>query len=376
MKGHPKIALIGGEFSGTTASLAAALQRADCHVVHITPSLRHSRWRLAHVAAMFVESFVRHGSSFRNQVHRTAASNRAYAQALDALLLRQGDLNAVIQVGVNYAPYWRERRGNLVYTAFTDHTNLLSKGLPSFGVSFPEQSVSSAWNEIEERNLMLLDHVFVMGGHVKQSMVRDYGLPGDRVTVVGGGPNVDVDIERDQIAKSYIDKNLLFVGLDAERKGLPLLLTAFENLPPRHASAVLHVVGVEGRDRNNVRYYGRLHGDALKNLFYKAQVFVMPTYREPFGVVFVEAMWAKAVCIGTSIEAIPEIIQDDKTGFLVEPGNAEILSKTIEYCLDHPEVLERMGNDAYRVARARWSWDLVAQSVISEIRRVIRGRNA
>ena len=231
MKRQLKIALIGGGFSGSTASLFAALQRANCEVLHHTPSLRHTRMRVVHVASMGVEAFVRHGLGFRRQMHRTAASNRAYARALDALVSKLDDVDSVLQIGVNYAAYWRERRVGLVYTAFTDHTNILSKRLPNYGLSFPEQSVSAAWNKIERRNLMLLDHVFVMGSHVKQSMLDDYGVPEERVTVVGAGPNVDVDIERDRVAKDYTGKNLLFVGLDSQRKGLPLLLKGFRNSP-------------------------------------------------------------------------------------------------------------------------------------------------
>ena len=83
----------------------------------------------------------------------------------------------------------------------------------------------------------------------------------------------------------------------------------------------------------------------LKRRFYDAQILVMPTYREPFGIVFVEAMWAKTVCIGTSIGAIPEIIQNGTTGFLVEPGDCVALSRAIERCLDHPELLQVMGSE-------------------------------
>lgn len=371
-----KIALIGSGFSGSTESLALALRRAGCDVVHITPSLRQLRWRLYHVALMFMEALATHGRHFRGQVHRTIASNRAYAKAVDALLMNESGLAAAIQIGVNHAPYWSGRSKGLVYTAFTDHTNILSKKLPSCGVTFAEQAASAAWNKIEKQNLSLFDHVFVMGGHVKRSMIDDYSVPASRLTVIGAGPNVDLDIERDCVAKSYGKKNILFVGLDAKRKGLPLLLEAFGKMPTRHMDAILHVAGVDGISTSNIRYYGRLKGIALRDLFYNAQLFVMPTYREPFGIAFLEAMWAKTACIGTNIEAIPEIIEHGETGYVIEPGDGGALLKAIVDCLDHPELLEKMGVAAYRAAKERWSWDLASQRVLVEIERLTRFRHA
>ena len=60
-----------------------------------------------------------------------------------------------------------------------------------------------------------------------------------------------------------------------------------------------HMIGVGGNTSDRMRYYGQLHGEPLKQLFEKLQIFALPRFREPFGVAFMEAMWAKNVCIGT-----------------------------------------------------------------------------
>jgi glycosyltransferase involved in cell wall biosynthesis len=122
---------------------------------------------------------------------------------------------------------------------------------------------------------------------------------------------------------------------------------------------------VTGEDEPGVRHHGRVFGEPLRNLFYDAQVFALPSVREPFGVVFLEAMWSKAVCIGTSIEAIPEIIKNGETGFLFEPNDHRRLAQLLISLFDSPEALERMAEQAYVIAKGHWRWDRVASAILA-----------
>jgi glycosyltransferase involved in cell wall biosynthesis len=135
-----------------------------------------------------------------------------------------------------------------------------------------------------------------------------------------------------------------------------------------HGDARLNVVGVEGSDGNGVKYHGRLYGDALKQLFYDSQIFALPSVREPFGFVFLEAMWSKAVCIGCNIEAMPEIIQDGETGFIIEPNNDRMLADRLIRLLDAPDSLRLMAENAYSAARQRWGWSRVARTILGTAR--------
>jgi glycosyltransferase involved in cell wall biosynthesis len=326
--------------------------------------------RFAHLLAMGVEAIATYGTAFSRYHRRTAAANRAYAQANDIVLREYPQIDAVIQIGVNHAPYLREKRPGILYTAFTDHTNLLSKKLPDYGLHIPQRSVKPFWNDIERKNLLLLDHVFVMGSHVKQSMVDDYQVPADRISVVGGGPNVDVDIDRDKVQKNYRLKNVLFVGLDAERKGLPALKRAFREVRKTHADATLHIVGVSGTDEPNIVHHGKLRGSALQKLFYEAQIFAMPSLREPFGIAFLEAMWSRAVCIGTNVEAMPEIIQNGVTGYTIEPNDVSAIASAINQLFNNPEQLKTYADNAYSAAKLRWSWDVVVAKIQAQIERL------
>jgi glycosyltransferase involved in cell wall biosynthesis len=266
-----------------------------------------------------------------------------------------------------------EKFPGVLYTVFTDHTNMLSKRLPDFGMNFPQRSVSPSWNQVERQIFNQQDHIFVLGRHVKQSMIEDYDVPSARVSIVGAGPNLDVDIERDGIEKNYTAKNVLFVGLDAKRKGLDTLKKAFAKVLQVHPDAKLNIVGPSGNNEEGINYFGKLRGEPLKELFYDSQVFAMPSLREPFGIVFLEAMWSKAVCIGTRIEAIPEIIRDGETGYIVDPNDDASLAEKIIALLSHPEDLKDKAERGYAVARSEWRWDLTAKKILDKARELARG---
>jgi glycosyltransferase involved in cell wall biosynthesis len=312
---------------------------------------------------MASEALLSYGTDFRNYIRRTRMHNRAFARATEIVLGNHPNTNMLIQMGGDFSTYWKRKSPGVLYAVFTDHTNMLSKRLPDFGMLFPERSVIPTWNQVEREVFSQQDLIFVVGRHVKQSMIDDYGVPSARVSVVGAGPNLDVDIERDGIEKNYAAKNILFVGLDAARKGLGALRKAFAKVRQVHPDANLNIVGLNGDNEEGVRYYGKLKGEPLKELFYDSQIFAMPSLREPFGIVFLEAMWSKAVCIGTSIEAIPEIIKDGETGYIVDPNDDGALAERISALFSHPEDLKDKAERGYAVAKSEWRWDLTAKKI-------------
>lgn len=368
--------LLGGTFSGVTASLQGALERQGYLVACKRPSLRTlGMLRPLHALAMGSEAISDYGTTFLRYLRRTAAANRAYAMASDRVVQDLPNVDIVIQIGANHAPYWNSRRPGTLYATYTDHTNLLSKRLPDFGMRFPQRAIKSSWNAIEKSNLLLQDHVFVMSSHVKQSMVEDYQVPPEHISVVGAGPNADVDIDRDGQQKDYSGQNVLFVGLDPDRKGLPALKAAFRRVRAGLPRAMLHVVGTTGADEDNIVHHGEVRGARLRDLFYSAQLFVMPSLREPFGIAFIEAMWSRAVCIGPSIEAVPEIVEHGVTGHLVTPNDVDAIAASIVQLLGNPALLKTYADNAYEKAARNWSWDRVAARIMSQFDRMHSASN-
>ena len=73
-------------------------------------------------------------------------------------------------------------------------------------------------------------------------------------------------------------------------------------------------------------------------------IFVLPSLDEGFGIVILEAMTASLPVVASRVGGIPEIINDNETGFLVEPANAEALTEGIIKLIDDKDLRARMGN--------------------------------
>jgi starch synthase len=80
----------------------------------------------------------------------------------------------------------------------------------------------------------------------------------------------------------------------------------------------------------------------------EADLFVMPTRNEAFGLVFQEAAAAGLPAIGTRLNAVPEIIDDGVTGLLVSPGDVPALANALERLIVSAELRDRLGRNARR----------------------------
>lgn len=92
-------------------------------------------------------------------------------------------------------------------------------------------------------------------------------------------------------------------------------------------------------------YYGRKYGTDKEVFFNNADIFVFPTYypNECFPLVLLEAMQHGLPCITTNEGGVPDIIDNGKTGLLVERQNAQDLADKIGWLIDHPTERSAMG---------------------------------
>jgi glycosyltransferase involved in cell wall biosynthesis len=169
---------------------------------------------------------------------------------------------------------------------------------------------------------------------------------------------------------------LLFVGGDFPRKGGPELLAVWQQggFADRATLDLVSDWPLGGADLpRGVRLVRSVapHTAAWVALWREADLFVMPTRQEAFGLVFQEAAAAGIPAIGTRISAVPEIIEDDRTGRLVAPGDAEGLARAMRALIDSAEDRRRMGEAALDRAEALWSMDRYATRLGALIDRLV-----
>jgi len=146
---------------------------------------------------------------------------------------------------------------------------------------------------------------------------------------------------------------VLFIGGAFARKGGPALLRAWR-AAGLGARARLDLVtdgplGAPLPAGVQLRRGIAAGSPAWLDLWREADLFIMPTRSEAFGVVFQEAAAAGLPAIGTRVNAVPEIVEDGATGLLVPPGDEEALTTTLERLIGSPELRFALG----RAARER-----------------------
>jgi starch synthase len=116
------------------------------------------------------------------------------------------------------------------------------------------------------------------------------------------------------------------------------------------------------------------HSDAWLALWRAADLFVLPTRDEAFGIVFLEAGAAGVPAIGTRINAVPEIIRDGETGLLVPAGGGAELARALDTLMAAPAMRHEMGTRARTWVHERADPDRYVRDLASAIRRLAYGR--
>jgi glycosyltransferase involved in cell wall biosynthesis len=210
------------------------------------------------------------------------------------------------------------------------------------------------------RAFTLAAHLVSWCQWAKDSLIADYGVPAEKITVIPPGVDLALWPQRSPSREAHGKASgqplkLLFVGGDFKRKGGDVLLECFK----RHFQdrCELHLVTQEPIQpgRNLFVYHGvRPNSDTLTRLFAEADVFVFPTLADCAPVAVTEAMAAALPVVTTRVGAIPEAIQDGKHGLIVEAGSVEDLQRAIATLLARPYLRLEMGQLGRKRAEAEY----------------------
>lgn len=230
------------------------------------------------------------------------------------------------------------------------------------------------FRQLEARALRQLRHVFTAGEHVARNLVDAFGVPPERVTAVGTGLG---GISPYHGPKDYTTGRLLVVAKARRHdKGLPLLLDAFEVARKTRPDLQLTVVGGEGfpglAGRPGVHGVGWIEAADLQRLFEEATLYVMPASYEPWGLAYLEALACRTPVVGLRRNALPEITDQGRHGFLLERPDAQALAATLLHALADPAALERIGREGQRHCLSRYCWDTIATRIADVIGRDAR----
>jgi len=251
---------------------------------------------------------------------------------------------------------------------YTDFAELQCLRLPDFS---PKQLFPARWIDYETRIYGNASMVFTMSDATRRCLVEEYGCPETKVAAVHAGPNAapaDGDVSAPD---RYASQRILFVGARWEPKGGPDLVAAFERVLESHPRAQLTIVGCSpALDLPNCEVVGTVPVAQVGSFFDRASIFCMPTRRDAYGIVFLEALAHGLPVVATPTAAVPELVSEGETGYLVEAGDIAALASRLTSLLDDPEKCRRFGVAARRAGDS-YSWARTAQTMLRHIESVV-----
>lgn len=179
--------------------------------------------------------------------------------------------------------------------------------------------------------------------------------------------------------------SLNYTGWLQMRKKLDVTLRAFARLREVWPDASFTIAGSGADEQLFKSLSGELGlGDSVSFLGYlknedaimemgKSRFFVMPSYPEGFGVVYLEAMSMGCVTIGTEGQGIADLIVSGENGFLVPPDDPEAIARVISWCVEHPEEADQIAERGRRDALGL-TWDKNAEQYIRLFEELTAGR--
>jgi glycosyltransferase involved in cell wall biosynthesis len=204
--------------------------------------------------------------------------------------------------------------------------------------------------------------IIVNSNYIKGELLKDFPKAKGKVRIIPNGVKEVFFQARGAKPQDYA----LFLGRLAPKKAVDILLAAFASVSEK-IEETLYIVG-DGEEReklealtktlkidNRVRFLGTKKGQELLDLISGARFAVIPSRREPFGIVALELMAAGKAIIAARTGGLAEILENEKTALLFENENAEELaSKMLELAKDANLRAHLAGNARKEAEGYRW----------------------
>ena len=179
---------------------------------------------------------------------------------------------------------------------------------------------------------------------------------------------------------------LLAFGRLVPEKGFDVAIKAMLPIVARFPSARMTIAG-DGAARpeleelarqlgvaHAIEFCGRVEPENIPTLINRASVVIVPSrWKEPFGLVALEAAQMARPVVATRRGGLPEVVLDGETGLLVNADESASLANAIAWLLERPQIARRMGDAARARAQAEFSFDRFANAYDELYRRLVAG---
>jgi glycosyltransferase involved in cell wall biosynthesis len=229
-------------------------------------------------------------------------------------------------------------------------------------------------------------HILVDSPSQRDFLMSEGVLTSGDGFVIGVGSICGVDLQRfcpNQVMRDRIRTHLnippdaivlLFMGRFNRDKGVLDLVAAFREMYQRNNSVFLLMVGSE-EDIDIADLLNQCHdfsdritvlGHAAnpEHYFASSDILCLPSYREGFGQVIIEAAASGIPAVASRIYGITDAIEENTSGLLFEPGAVDELADKLMFLIENPTTLKKLGQDARERAKKLFSSEIIISKTI------------
>ncbi|MCL4466678.1 MAG: glycosyltransferase family 4 protein [Chloroflexi bacterium] len=238
--------------------------------------------------------------------------------------------------------------------------------------------------------------VITASGYMANEVMAIFQTPHDKIDVIPNGVDTSkfdalagADLSALRARFALPSERIVFsVGRLVHEKGFQVLVDAAPYVLNAVPDAKFVLAGTgptspdlqrrAGENGLGAKFYfaGFVTDDVRDGLLRLADVAVFPSLYEPFGIVALEAMAAKAPVVATSVGGLAEVVRHNETGLTVYPDDPKSLAWGIQQALQYPYWARRRVQNAYEMVVAEYNWHSIAQRTQNVYERLVRERAA
>lgn len=211
----------------------------------------------------------------------------------------------------------------------------------------------------------IADCTFVLGKDWKNFIKRI--APKSHILVINNA------ISMPEITEKEEDKipHILFLGALIKRKGVIDLLNAARTIQKSVQNPFILNIAGSGEEENALKKYveinrmkeyvnflGWIDNEEKKKLLASSDILVLPSYNEGLPIAILEALSYGLPVVSTNVGSISEAIENNKNGFLYNPGDVETLCKLMKKLIENREMWKKFSKSAQEIVRSRFSEDV------------------
>lgn len=245
---------------------------------------------------------------------------------------------------------------------------------------------------LEEEIVKNANIIISLAESEKNDLINSYDALAEKIKVIPGGVDlrhfqpVDRQKARQETNLPPASFVLLFVGRLEWRKGIGTLISAAKLLKNEIKNLRVIIVGgkIYGKQKNLkdfkeyerllekakeekienlIHFTGRVDDGRLPFFYSAADLLIIPSYYEPFGLVALEGMACKTPIIASRVGGLATIVQDNLNGLLFQPRNPLDLKEKVLKLFKSKDTIESLRENAYNKIRQNFSWEKISRQI-------------